>query len=116
MASLTRADIKAPVLRKQAVACPALGGDVVLRMLTLSERLVLHEHLRKANKSDDARGRYAQMAELLAVAAIDADSGLPLFSAAEWDIFAAEHTGDAMALLEVARRLSGFDAEDVEKN
>lgn len=113
MASLTRADIKAPVLRKQAVACPALGGDVVLRMLTLSERLALHEHLREAN---DARGRYAQMAELLAVAAIDADSGLPLFSAAEWDLFAAEHTGDAMALLEVARRLSGFDAEDVEKN
>ena len=113
MASLTRRDIKAPVLRKEAVACPPLGGDVVLRMLTLSERLALHEALREAAPG---RGRYAQMAALLAVAAIDAESGEPLLSAEEWDVFAAEHTEAAMALLEAAKRLSGYDAEDVRKN
>lgn len=113
MPAVTRATIQAPVLRKQAVACPALGGDVVVRMLKLSERLALHEQLRDA---PDALGRYAQMAALLAVAVIDAESGEPLMTTEEWDLFAAEHTEDAMGLLEAAKKLSGFDAEDVRKN
>lgn len=126
MAALTRKDVKAPVLRKEAVACPSLGGDVVLRMLTLSERMALHERLRGPRPADDAeerpappadpQKRYAQMAELLAVSAIDAETGGPLMSAQEWDLFAAEHTDDAMALLDAAKRLSGFDSEDVRKN
>ena len=113
MASLTRAAITPPVLRKEAVPCVPLGGDVVLRMLTLSERLALHERLRDAPA---AEGRYAQMAALLAVAAIDAETGGPLMSAQEWDLFAAEHTDAAMVLLDAAKRLSGFDGEDVRKN
>lgn len=126
MAALTRKDVKAPVLRKEAVACPSLGGDVVLRMLTLSERMALHERLRGLQPADDAeerpappadpQKRYAQMAELLAVSAIDAETGGPLMSAQEWDLFAADHTADAMALLDAAKRLSGFDSEDVRKN
>lgn len=113
MASLTRKNLTAPVLRKQAVPCPGLGGDVVVRMLTLSERLALHEGLREAG---EGRGRYVQMAALLAVAAVDAETGEPLMGTAEWDLFAAQHTDDAMAVLEAAKRLSGFDGEDVEKN
>lgn len=126
MAALTRKDVKAPVLRKEAVACPSLGGDVVMRMLTLSERLALHDRLRAPQSGAggdavppaavDAQKRYAQMAGLLALCAIDAETGEPLMSAQEWDLFAAEHTDDAMALLDVAKRLSGFDSEDVRKN
>lgn len=112
MPAVTRATLQAPVLRKQAVACPALGGDVVVRMLKLSERLALMERMRTGGEA----GRYAQMAELLAVSVIDAESGAPLMSADEWDLFAAEHWQDALALMDAAKTLSGFDAEAVEKN
>lgn len=111
MASLTRKTLQAPVLRKEAVPCPALGGDVVVRMLRLSERMALLDRLRA-----DAGARYAQMAELLAVSVIDAETGAALMSAEEWDLWAAEHWDEAVAILEVAKSLSGFDAEAVEKN
>lgn len=110
MASLTRKTLQAPVLRKEAVPCPGLGGDVVVRMLTLSERLALMDRTR-----GEAR-RYGQLADLLAVAAIDAETGEPLMSAEEWDLMAADHWQDALALMEAARRLSGLEAEVVEKN
>lgn len=112
MPAITRATLQAPVLRKQAVPCEAMGGDVVVRMLKLSERLALMERLRAGGEA----GRYAQMAELLAVSVIDPESGAPLMSADEWDLFAAEHWQDALALMDTAKALSGFDGEAVEKN
>ena len=61
MPALKRSDLVAPELPRETVAVPALGGDVIVRGLRLSERLALFAGLRT-----DADGRsYDHIAKLL---------------------------------------------------
>lgn len=108
MATLKKSEIARPVLKKQAVAIAELGGEVVVRGLMLSERLALFAGM--------AEGKaYAHMAQLLALCVQDCD-GVPVFTADEWDIWAADHAAAAVNLFDVARRVSGLDAEIAAKN
>ncbi len=107
--ALKKSEIKPPVLRKEAVPVASLGGEVVVRALKLSERL----HMFSA-AGDDGR-HYTHIADLLAVAVVDAD-GLPIWTADEWDTWASAHVEESVALFEVAKKLSGLDAEAVAKN
>ena len=98
--ALNRNSLTLPVLPSETVAVDALGGDVVVRGLKLSDRLA---------KS------YAHLAKLLA-ASVVGDDGLPLLNESEWDAFGGVNFTEALALFSVASRLSGLDAEVVEKN
>lgn len=106
--ALDKSSIKRPVLRKEAVPVPDLGGEVIVRALTLSERFTLFAGI-------EGDGRYLQMARLLSLAVVDA-KGEPLLTQDEWDIFGAEHFAAMSGLFDVAKRLSGLDAEAVAKN
>lgn len=111
MPALKRSDLAAPELPRETVAVPALGGDVIVRGLRLSERLALFAGLRT-----DADGRsYDHIAKLLAATVVD-DDGAPLLTEAEWEAFGGRHFEAVLALFGVARRLAGLDAEVIEKN
>jgi len=108
MAALKKSEIKAPVLPKEAVQVDELGGEVIVRGLLLRERLAIF------SGSDDGQ-KFAHVGELLAATVLDAD-GLQVYTAQQWDEFGAKHFGAVMQLFQVARRLSGIDAEVAQKN
>lgn len=117
MAVIKRADIAAPVLPKQTVTVAALGGDVVVRGMLLSERMAVQKKiadLRDADKSDMA-GVNAVLPIVLAMCVLDADSA-PIFDADAWQIFGAQHTAAAIELFNTAWHMSGFHAEAEAKN
>lgn len=105
---LSKADIKAPVLPKETVEVPELGGAVIVRGLLLRERLALFD---AANKGD----RFGHLASLLASCVIDAE-GRQLWTVDEWEQFGAQHFEAALRLFEVAGRLAGLDVEAAKKN
>lgn len=100
--ALKRGEIKPPRLPKEAVEVASLGGEVIVRALTLTERLAL-------GRNDGARE--AIPVALLAQCVVD-ETGLPLFARDEWEAFGAAHIDDAMRLVAVAMRLSGLDGDD----
>lgn len=123
MALLSRDQIKTPVLPKETVHVPGLGGDVVVRGLLLSESLAVRELVRQLRKPLDgeteaqAQARAgAQMCAATLAKAVCLANGEPVWPAHEWEVFGAQHTGDALMLFEVSQRLDGLKAEDVEKN
>lgn len=109
MALLKKSQIASPVLPKETVDVAELGGEVVVRGLLLSERLALY-----AGAGDDGRV-FAQIPVLLAQTVVDADNA-PVFDAAQWEAFGAQHMEAALRLFAVAKRLSGLDAEAAAKN
>lgn len=98
-----------PDLPREDVSLPELGGDVVVQGLLLRDRMALFAGMR----ADDAG--FGSMARLLHLAVVAPD-GKPLLSEAEWERFGGAHFGAALRVFTVAKRLSGLDAEDVEKN
>ena len=107
--ALKKSEIKPPVLPKETHDVPELGGEVVVRGLLLSERLALF-----ADAQADG-GRFSHIARLLACVVIDAE-GKPVFTADEWEQFGASNFEAVLRVFEIARRLSGLDAEVREKN
>ena len=110
MALLNKSQIAAPVLPKETVDVPELGGEVVVRGLLFSERMSL--------LADAARGNgkaFADIPTLLAQVVLDGDEQ-PVFTAAEWELFGAKNLEPVLVLFKVARRLSGLDMEAAEKN
>lgn len=110
MALLKKTDITRPVVPKETVPVPALGGDVVVRGLMLSERLGLY-----ASRAGRDGKALLDVPEILALCVLDGD-GLPVFDVTEWDAFGIKNGEAALQLFNVARRLSGLDAEDAKKN
>jgi hypothetical protein len=107
--ALKKADIKPPVLPREAVEVVELGGEVVVRGLLLRERLALF---------DDARedgARFGHLSAVLAACVVDAD-GKPVYTADEWEQFGATHFEAALKLFAAAQRLSGLDVEGAKKN
>lgn len=106
--ALKRDQIPAPVLPKEAHEVPELGGEVIVRGLLLRERLALF---------DDAQGgeRFGHLSAVLSACVIDAD-GQQIWTAEQWEQFGASHFEAALKLFNVAKRLSGLDAEERKKN
>lgn len=125
MAVLNRAAVTAPVVPKQTVEVPALGGEVVVRGLMMTERLALQSQM--ASLAAQARVRTQQgdgydaasdlnsvLPMLLAMVVLDAE-GQQLYSAEQWNVFGGQHPEQAVALFNVAWDLAGF-AADLPKN
>lgn len=106
MAILKKANIQAPTLPKETVDVPELGGEVVVSGLLLKDRIELFAAAETGG---------AQLSRLLAATVLDAD-GVPVYTQEEWEQFGAQHFAAALRLFDVARRLSGLDAEVAKKN
>lgn len=124
MTTLQRDQVRAPVLPKEAVPVASLGGEVVVRGLLLSEQMALSAMVVRASaaqaagESEDAaaiRARSQKVAETLARCVV-LDDDKPLYTAAEWDVFGAQHPDDALKLYHTAQRLNGEDPEAAAKN
>lgn len=107
--ALNRNSLTLPALPSETVAVAALGGDVIVRGLRLGERLAMFAGLREDGKN------YAHLAKLLALSVVG-DDGQPLMTEPEWETFGGLHFSETLALFGVAQRLTGLNAEVVEKN
>lgn len=123
MAVIERNQVKAPVLRKQTVEVPALGGAVIVRGMYLSEVMETRELVRASNSPADGEKPEQVAARVGALACahtlaktVGLADGRPLWSFQEWEVFGAQHVSDVLRLFDVARSLSGLDSELVEKN
>lgn len=99
-----------PDVPREDVAMPELGGAVCVRGLMLRDRMTLIATLR-----NDEGQSYASLARLLHLAVVGPDDK-PLLTETEWERFGGAHFDAALRLFSVAKRLSGLDAEVVEKN
>lgn len=121
-----------PELRREVVAVPALGGDVLVVELTLTGRLDFEKVLRDdfeseaqpaaspsevkaADERPSRRSVHAIVPHLLAATVLGAGDA-PLMGLAQWQRFGARHKSVAIQLANVAFRLNGFDADDNAKN
>lgn len=132
--------------RSEAVDVPELGGSVVVRGLMASELFAITSMRSQALKSvrkaraehaeackaigpgkphppfeapelsfQELKG-YGQYVSQLLASTVTVGNGLALFTAEQWEVAGQHHPGLPQRLQLVAERLSGLDAEDVEKN
>lgn len=119
MAVVSRSSVAAPTLPKETVEVAALDGEVIVRGLLLTERLAVEARivaLRQAQLADSAAPDVnAILPVVLAICVLDADE-LPLWTEHQWQVFGVKHQGQALALFNVAWRLSGFAQAQDAKN
>lgn len=101
--AISRDQLRRPALPKETVDVPALGGEVVVRGLLLSERL---EWAGNAG--------FAQVAKALATC-VTLDDGKPALTAEEWEAFGGAHLEAAIDLFQIVKRLSGLGGEAEKK-
>jgi hypothetical protein len=109
--AIARESIRPPVLPKQAVPVAALGGEVVVRGMVLSERLALMSAARNA----EGTVNFGHVCRALAVCVL-AEDGEPVFTATEWETFGGANVDAALDLFAKVRELSGMDAEASKKS
>lgn len=109
MSVLKKEDIARPVRRAETVAVPELGGEVIVRQMTLPlYREMLHYSLNHDGEVPVGR--------VLADCVVDADQ-VPVFDEAEWDVWSTAHFTVVVTLYEKIERLSGLrDLEATAKN
>jgi hypothetical protein len=123
MTMLTRIGVKPIVYPRETAECPELGGDVIVRGMSLSERLALsalNADLRTPKEGEpevSAQARAgAQMVPLTLAQTVELEDGSPVYTPKEWDQLGADHPGLVLRLFRIARRLSGQDNETLAKN
>lgn len=99
--ALDRSTIRRPELRKETVPADSLGGEVIMRQLTLSEMLDL------AKLARDGADQQSEIAQVLAWCAID-PQGAPLLPIEDWQAWGGSHLAEALKLYETAIRLTGL--------
>lgn len=107
MKVLKRSELKRPQLNRETVESPELGGAVIVRGMTLTERLII-------SQTDGERQSFGAIAEALSWCVLLED-GEPAFTREEWEAFGAAHIDAAVRLFIKAKSLSGMIAEDLEK-
>lgn len=120
---LKRGQIQPPVLPKETVDVPELGGAVVVHGLMLRDRLQLAEESRASNQPqpgetpDQANARVgaSTVGRVLSMTVRLAD-GTPLYTEDQWNQFGAVHYDAAIRLFNAAMRLSGQDKVHEAKN
>lgn len=108
---LNRANIAAPMRRSRSIAIaapPFNGGEVAARSLSMGEWIACEEAA--------AGARSARLfPHLLAAAIVDVD-GLPVWTAEDWDVWAAQNTAAFGDVLQAALEVNGRAGEDTQKN
>jgi hypothetical protein len=91
----------------EQLTIPELGGDGIVTVVGLGfgEKMAICRDPRETFR-----------AALLTEAAVLDDDGNRVMSAEGWDAFGIQHEAQYIKLLEVVRRLSGFDAVAVKKS
>ena len=112
MPTIQRDQVQEPVLRREEVDSPPIGGTVIVRGLLMARRyalLDLHASLPPAEQN------YRVILSTLAESVI-LDDGQPVYSVDQWDRFASSNHAEAIRLFEITSRLNGGNLEEVAKN
>ncbi len=113
MAVLKRGHFKHPALAREIVEVPELGGEVVVRGMTLSERLAFSDATSREG-DEDGTLRFGNVARVLAWCVLDAD-GEPLLTREEWEAMGSVHLSACVRLFDRAQRHSLLTQDDIEK-
>jgi len=122
VATITREQLAPVALPSEALDVPAIGGQVLVRGMSLPQVLAFTAARRAANAPADGETE-AQAADrasgtlvpLLLHTCVVLDDGLPVYSQAEWAAFAVRHPQATLELWQAAIRLSGQDPEAEKK-
>ena len=98
---IKKSDAKPPVLARETVPAPGVGGDVVVQAMMMSDRLQI---------ATADLPQYAHIAEVLARSVVDAD-GERIWTAKEWEVFGGTNQEEVWKLFDVAKRLSKLDGD-----
>lgn len=93
--------VKAPQLPREIHEFAPLGGQVVVRGITLSQRLELFAKLQGGSQ-------FRIIPELLAVSVLDIGDQ-PVMTADQWDILGSTDAEEVTALYLKAKRLAGME-------
>ena len=105
-----------PELATETVAVEALGGDVRVRSMSLSERLAMEQRIVRLRKETADQGStehtswLAIVPDVLTICVLDGDNR-PVFSKAKWEAFGAANLTVCVQLFNAAWRLSGLGGE-----
>jgi hypothetical protein len=108
-----------PELATETVAVEALGGDVRVRAMLLSERLGMEQRITRLRKEASDKGGtedsnwLAIVPDVLALCVLDG-SNRPVFSKARWENWGAVNLAASVQLFNVAWRLSGLGGESTD--
>lgn len=109
---ILKTDIQVPVLPdEKVVSVPELGGEVIVRPLTLSDRLAFAQESSRANGQTKD---FAHIATLLTHTVVDANHE-HIFTTAQWEAWGALHIDAALKLWDQAWDISGLDQGSAEK-
>lgn len=108
MGVLNKADIPRPTRRSETFEVTELGGEIIVRQMTLQ---LYNESLIYAARHNGA----APMATLLAACVVDVNY-VPIMDEDEWEAWGALNSAAAYRLYQKIRDLSGLDLEAAAKN
>jgi len=122
MPVVSRSGIAAIALPRSTEPAPEIGGDVVVQGMDMPQMLEFTAARRRLGQPQEGeteeqaaeRTSGEMLPRLLAVCVL-AEDGLPVYSVAQWRAFGARHPDRAVALWEVAIRLSGQAPDDEKK-
>lgn len=103
---INKNDVQRPVRRAETIHVEALAGEVIVRQVTLGPYLVCVRR---------GVGGQLPMAAMLADCVVDANAE-PIFSEAEWELWAPRNMAATWQIYEKVRELSNLDADTTEKN
>lgn len=101
--------------KHEIVAVPGWGGSVRVQALTGTERDAFEESLAKRRRDGTREMSLANFrAKLVARTVVD-ERGTPVFSPQDVDLLGELDAADLQRVFDVAQRLSGMSAQDVEE-
>lgn len=119
--TIQRADIPVVSLPIEEHPAPELGGTVSVRGMDMPQMLAFTSARRRLSTPVDgetpaqaAERASGELLPLVLSMCVLADDGLPVYTRAQWAVFGVQHPERALALWQVAIRLSG-QAPDAEK-
>lgn len=106
MAIVKKGDVSRPVRKEETVEIAELGGEVIVRQMTLPLYLSV---VRAGSEKGDP-----QLSKVLSECVVDSDR-FPIFSEEEWDAWGIQHLDASIRLYNRIRDLSGIDEGQAEK-
>jgi hypothetical protein len=111
---ITRNAIPPLALPQEIVAVPALGGEVIVRGMSLPQlmqysaaRRRMAEPLPGETEGDVSERLGGCLVPLALALCVLAEDELPVYTEAQWSYWVANHASEAVQLVAVAMRLSG---------
>jgi hypothetical protein len=120
--AIDRASVRAVALPTETATIEAIGGEVIVRGMDMTQQLRFSATRRRltapmdGEDSDSAAERAG--GELLPLAlemCVVLDDGTSVYTKAQWAVFGGQHPGDALELFNTAMRLSGQDSRAEKK-